>query len=367
MIAASHLRTAVLAGAVALLALAAARGSSAQQPAFARLPADVLDVVAPSARVRGVPGEMTIQPRACRTLPAAETRRRIVNVTVQEWGFFGFGIAAATDVEDDGSAGSGAAGSGPPDAGGLSPDGRRRRRPRLPPAEAARVAASIAGYWTVTPEGSWIVGTQNDRWNGPDGIAARWNAPWSAAFISWVMCEAGFGATTQFQRAIAHHTYIDQAIRARDGRAPQAAFVAYDIGETAIEPGDLLCSARRPVYRTIAERRRHTGVGARSHCDIVVKVDEARERILAIGGNVRGVVSLKLLPGDRVAGRPLRPATGDGERPMFAHLKLRAAPIEANALDLSPTIAASRCEARSETPAVVAARFAAAGLTAAIC
>ena len=178
----------------------------------------------------------------------------------------------------------------------LSPDGRRGRRSRLPPAEAARVAASIAGYWAVTPEGSWIVARQNDRWNGPDGIAARWNAPWSAAFVSWVMCEAGLGATTQFQRAVAHHTYIDQAIRARDGRAPEAAFVAYDAGETAIAPGDLLCSSRRPAYRTIAERRRQMGVGARSHCDVVVQVDEARERILAIGGNVRGVVSLKPLP-----------------------------------------------------------------------
>ena len=219
----------------------------------------------------------------------------------------------------------------------------------------------------MTPEGPWIVGRQNDRWNGPDGIAARWNAPWSAAFVSWVMCAAGLGATTQFQRAIAHHTYIDQAIRARDGRAPQAAFVAYDAGETAIEPGDLLCSSRRPAYHTIAERRRQMGIGARSHCDIVVKVDEARERILAIGGNVRGVVSLKLLPAVREAGRPLRLDTRDGERPMFAHLKLRGAPIDANALDMSPTIAASRCVVRSPTPAVVAARFAAAGLTAAIC
>ena len=152
------------------------------------------------------------------------------------------------------------------------------------------------------------------------------------------MCEAGLGATAQFERAIAHHTYIDQALRARDGRAPQAAFVAYDAGETAIAPGDLLCSSRRPAYRTIAERRRQIGVGARSHCDVVVQVDEARERIVAIGGNVRGVVSLKLLPASREAGGPLRVDTGDDERPVFAHLKLRAASIDSNALDASPTM-----------------------------
>jgi hypothetical protein len=149
------------------------------------------------------------------------------------------------------------------------------------------------------------------------------------------MCEAGLGAATQFQRAIAHHTYIDQAIRARDGRAPQAAFIAYDAGETTIAPGDLLCSSRRPVYRTIADRRRQMGVGARSHCDVVVKVDEARRQVLAIGGNVRGVVSLKALPALRGAGGPLRAITGDDDRPVFAHLKLRAdaAPVETTALD----------------------------------
>jgi Uncharacterized protein conserved in bacteria (DUF2272) len=289
-----------------LMALAAPRDTSAQHPAVERATAGVLDIMPPAERVRGVPGAMSLQPRDCRTLPAADTKRRIVDIALQEWDFFGSRISDPAEVEDD----------GPPDQG-------RRRRSRLPPAEAARVAASIAGYWAVTPEGAWIVARQNDRWNGEDGVAARWNAPWSAAFISWVMCEAGLGANARFQRAIAHHAYIDQAIRARDGRAPQAAFVAYDAGEAAIAPGDLLCSSRRPSYRTIAERRRQMGVGARSHCDVVVKVDEARQRIHAIGGNVRGVVSLKLLPAVRETGRPLRPSTGDEDRPIFAHLKLR--------------------------------------------
>jgi hypothetical protein len=80
------------------------------------------------------------------------------------------------------------------------------------------------------------------------------------------------------------------------------------------------------------------GVGARSDCDIVVKVDEAARRVHAIGGNVRGVVSLKTFPAVRDAGRALRADTGDAERPIFAHLKLRAAPIDANALDTSPAL-----------------------------
>jgi len=311
----------VLSLAVALIGLAAAPApSAARQVALDRLPPAIFDVDPPSVRVRGVPGAMSVQVRTCRTSPIADIRRRIVDIAVQEWGFFGFRIAAPAEGEEEDG-------------------GRRARRPRLPASEASRVAASIAGYWAVTPEGPWIVERQNDRWNGLDGISSRWNAPWSAAFVSWVMCEAGLGATAQFRRAVAHHTYIDQAIDARDGRAAQAAFVAHDAGETTITPGDLLCSSRRPAYRTIAERRRQIGVGARSHCDVVVKVDAAGGRIHAIGGNVRGVVSLKQIPAVRDSGGALRAASGNSERPMFAHLKLRAPSLDANALDTSPTIA----------------------------
>jgi len=268
---------------------------------------------------------MTVVARECRAPGTADVRRRLADLAVQEWAFFGFKRANANEAGEE------------PDAPGAQAQpadddelrDRRRRRSRLPPAEALRVAASIAGYWAVTPEGSWIVARQNDRWNGEDGIAARWNAPWSAAFISWLMCEGGLATTGQFQRAIAHHAYIDQAIRARDGRDLRAAFVAYDPGEAAILPGDLLCASRRPAYRTLADRRRQMGVGARSHCDLVIDVDEATATIDAIGGNVRGVVSMKTLPAVRLPSGLLRPHTGDDERPLFAHLKLRAAPADA--------------------------------------
>jgi hypothetical protein len=333
--------------------------TGAQQTALQRLPADVFDVMPPSARVRGVPGEMAIQAAPCRVLPTGDTRRRIVDVAVQEWGFFGLSVMDQTEITD-----AAARGSVTPGIGGGPPDVRRggRRRSRIAPGDAARVATSIAGYWAVTPEGSWIVGQQNDLWKGPDGAAARWNAPWSAAFISWVMCEAGLGTTDQFRRAVAHHAYIDQAIRARDGRAPQAAFTAYETGETLITPGDLLCSSRRPVYRTIAERRRQMGDGARTHCDVVVQVDEPRERILAIGGNVRGTVSLKLLRAQREAGRPLRVVDpNEDSRPIFAHLKLRADSLAAVSLDTSATMKAFGCVIAPRTRGLFAAAAAAAG------
>jgi hypothetical protein len=296
-----------------------ASAAQAQRAAFDRLPAEVLDVVPPSARVSGAPGAMRVRDAACRARPVstAEIRRRIVEVAVQEWAFFGFSVVDQT---------------GPPNP----EESARPRRPRrwLSSEESSRMAPSIAGYWAATPQGTWIVDEQNEAWNGPDGVAARWRYPWSAAFVSWVMCEAGLVESAQFQRAVAHHVYIDQAIRARDGAATRPAFWAYDGGETRIEPGDMLCSSRRPTYRAIAERRQQMGQGARTHCDIVVRVDEAGGPILAIGGNVRGRVSLKMLPG----------------RPAFAHLKLRAPSVAAEALNNSPAIRAVSCRTPGQVP-----------------
>ena len=318
-------------------ALAAASAAYAQQAVFDRLSPDLFDVMPPSERVRGAPGTMTIQQTSCRSLPLEEVRRRIVDLAVQEWGFFGFAVVDQTRIEtiDQGAPRT------------------RRRWPRPSPEESARVADSIAGYWTVTPDGDWILNNQNGVWNGSRGVRARWRYPWSAAFVSWVMCEGGLGDSSQFQRAVAHHIYIDQAIRARDDGVPLAAFTAYDIGEAPIVPGDLLCSARRPAYRSIAERRRQMGDGARTHCDIVVKVDASRDRILAIGGNVRGSVGLKLMQAVRESDVGLRPE--GGRRRLFAHLKLRAEPIEPDALDRSPTMQAVVCADRFRAPAQLAA------------
>ena len=76
--------------------VAAAIVGFAQQTSFDRLPRDVFDVVPPSERVSGAPGEMTIGQTTCRTLPMAQIRRRIVELAAQEWGFFGFTVMDQT-------------------------------------------------------------------------------------------------------------------------------------------------------------------------------------------------------------------------------------------------------------------------------
>lgn len=277
---------------------------------YERLSRDQLDVSPPSARVSGSPGELRVVDRSCRNFPAEKIRQRIVEIAVQEWKWFGSSVIDMTSQEE-----------------------LERNNGRLPrwwrtnwmnEQEAWRVSDDIAGYWAAAPNSSWIVEKQNRRWNEL-GITARWRDFWSAAFVSWVMCESGLGKSEQFARAIAHHTYIDQAIRARDGLEQQAAFTAYDVGEAEILPGDLLCRGSRPAYRNLDERREHMGEGARSHCDIVVEIQENENRLFVIGGNVRGSVRAKLLPGVENDKGLIQPAPYGGRR-IFSHLKLNVLP-----------------------------------------
>lgn len=309
-----------LLAAAAVATAAVVTAGAQQQTAFERLPATVLDAMSPDDRVAGPPGRMAIENRACRSFPAADVRRRIIELAVQEWGYFGFAVVDRTADDDDGGPGE------------RSSRSRRRRGSNT---DATRVASSIAGYWAVTSDGGWILENQNAIWNRSDSTS-RWRHAWSAAFISWLMCEGGLASSTQFQRAIAHHTYIDQAIRARDGRAASAAFTAYQPGETPVTPGDLVCSARRPAYTSLAERRRQMGEGARTHCDVVVKVDDARGRILTIGGNVRGTVGLKAFPADLPG--------------IFAHLRLSDAYAAADVFEASPAVQALGCQGGILTP-----------------
>lgn len=204
------------------------------------------------------------------------------------------------------------------------------------------VLATIGGYWSATPDGAAVIAKQNRVWNSWFGEDVGWVEPWSAAFVSWVMCEAGLGELQTFQRSIAHWEYIDQSIRARTAGGP-AAYVARDWGEARVEPGDLLCSSRGDAhYRTLADRERDMGKYAPLHCDVVVKIDPGQGVIFVIGGNVLNSVSLSALKAEASAAglSPSPEARLSGARRWFAHLQLQTGAIEADALDHAPTITA---------------------------
>ncbi len=288
-------------------------------------PRKLYDIERPSARVTGAPGEMSYIKQDCDPKGGDGLRKRIVHTAIQEWAYFGFQVYDLTHTRDD------------------NPEYLRQpwTRPVIDIDAASRVADAIAGYWSSTPDSQWILERQNQYWN-ERGAGSRWRNPWSAAFISWVICESGIDDPERFKRAVAHHVYIDQAIFNRDKGDSQGLYFAYDIGEEFIEPGDLLCRSSRPHYNTLAARKAQIGVGARTHCDFVVKLDEEKKRIMVIGGNVRAWVRLKLLPADYSQGGAIIPAPYDGRR-IFAHLKLQAKNVSDMVFEESLSLWQQRC------------------------
>lgn len=309
-----------------LLAQDATHQSIVQLPNLPRLEASLLAVTPPDQRVSGVPGSLQIIERSCSSAPSAGLRERIVHTAVQEWAWFGFQVDDLRNEPDE------------PEG----PNARPRWRLGLDPAEVLQVAPAIGGYWAAIPGSDWILNRQNEAWQQASGLSSRWRDPWSAAFISWVMCESGLDESKEFQRAIAHHSYIDQAIRAQDSGDTTAAYHAFEPGEAIVAPGDLLCNGLRPMYRSLQQRRNQLGEGARTHCDIVVQVDADKGWILTIGGNVRASVRMKIhAAGLRDSGPHLAPLAA--RRPVFAHLKLRADETQQDPLLQSPTLQQLAC------------------------
>jgi hypothetical protein len=119
-------RTTFLVAMTAALLLPAASGAAQPPtPPFDRLPSHVFDAIPPAAHVSGEPGQMTPRPRACRSLPIADARQRIVELAVQEWGYFGFPVVEYNADDDEPNAGSGRIGGSGGRGGGA---GRGRGR-----------------------------------------------------------------------------------------------------------------------------------------------------------------------------------------------------------------------------------------------
>jgi len=187
------------------------------------------------------------------------------------------------------------------------------------------VSRAIASYWTVTQR--WQLKVQNSIWRLVP--SAGWVRPWSAAFVSWVMCKAGL-SKEQFGPSPAHANYVDQAIYG------ESAFDAHDLAGTIPAPGDLICAdmggklsladagkhkgryRRTETFKTIGDRKTYGRGGRPMHCDIIVKTDLRTQLTFAIGGNVKHAVSLTVI---KLNGRGKIVPTAT--RPWFVLLRLK--------------------------------------------
>jgi hypothetical protein len=113
--------------------------------------------------------------------------------------------------------------------------------------------------------------------------------PWSAAFISWVMKQAGAGRA--FRYAASHSVYVHAAKQNRLANNGNP-FQAYRISEAIPAPGDLVCKSRNNSGATYDNIR----PGMATHCDVVVST--APGQISVIGGNVNNSVSRKTVRTD---------------------------------------------------------------------
>lgn len=123
----------------------------------------------------------------------------------------------------------------------------------------------IKEYWTFL--------NHSDR----DGASKY---PWSAAFISFMVHQAGAGGAFRYsgQHSVYFHTAVVNKKSQKSG-----SFWAYKIGETDPVPGDILGMNRGDApkldYDTAVK-----GADFSAHADIVVEASEGR--LTTIGGNV---------------------------------------------------------------------------------
>ena len=133
--------------------------------------------------------------------------------------------------------------------------------------------------------------------------AAIVDTPWSAAFISYLMKEAGF-SSAEFAFSDSHVDYVRAALETTaaesEGREATHAFRACDVATTPPRAGDLLCATRASTAGTMkfaalaaAIAAQPAGLGFPMHCDLVVRADQGGDaKLETIGGNVVHSVTL---------------------------------------------------------------------------
>ena len=140
--------------------------------------------------------------------------------------------------------------------------------------------------------------------------AAVIDTPWSAAFVSYVIKQAG-AAAKAFEFANAHRVYIYDAVATtaaeQNKQAVDRIYRACPLTSTRPRPGDMICQQREPALAdandaAVRERIRTELAGStdmrsvrRTHCEIVAHIDMRSRKMYTIGGNVLQSVTTRKL------------------------------------------------------------------------
>jgi hypothetical protein len=144
-------------------------------------------------------------------------------------------------------------------------------------------------YWSSTPGGLQYYKTQggcSGIFNQDTNMMAQ--APWSAAFISYIMAHSG---VKEFPYSSKHSTYIQKA-RNNTNNGGNYSWYGYEAknSEAYVEIGDLLCYTRGKTKATTWD---NIIDGTNTHCDCVTRIDNtnpAAPIAEVIGGNVSNTV-----------------------------------------------------------------------------
>jgi len=225
----------------------------------------------------------------CRTPVAPHQQRQaLIDTAVQIWADFGYQIYDLSSRLTHQFPGG--------DTFTLAPKAQNKwQEPRIVPRllrigrweDNRRFDAAIGSFWASIPQGELFLERQNKVWAVNDN--AGWADAWSAAFISWMMCESGQDMAA-FLRHQSHYQYIDDAIN-----GTSTLYKALEIKNAGIpQLGDLICAdrSRKNTYQTLEDRKKQLGQRRPTHCDVVINHDKAKNRVFAIGGNVANGVTV---------------------------------------------------------------------------
>jgi len=134
----------------------------------------------------------------------------------------------------------------------------------------------------------WREGLFNDSLRDRTDVTSP-DHPWSAAFISYVMRQAGAG--DHFPYAASHSGSIKEAIYNRQNSVQNAKLIGHKIMDYAPRPGDILCATRNWATGQVTYDNAGQFDFFPSRCELVISVTAGQ--ISTIGGDLLNAVTLR--------------------------------------------------------------------------